>query len=241
MKFRTALAVALIAVSAPTALAVSPAFAGTATVVRSQSSVAQLEQAAADARATYEAVLAKETAREQELVALLSSGELPEAIRARRDAATAAVQQAKITKADAERVRSERSAAIDALPTTTTEDERVAAFRELHRADLAAKAAADALAGAERELAAAVDQGDDWRVEVTRQVGRSRQAVADALAASQAADRALAEARAAEAQQPTPTPVTPAESATATPTPTPTSPPPRRSTRTPRTRPRTVR
>ncbi|MFJ9519977.1 LAETG motif-containing sortase-dependent surface protein [Kitasatospora sp. NPDC101801] len=213
MKFRTTVVTAtLIAVSVPAALSVAPAFAGTTAVVRLHGTVAQLEQNAADARAGYEAVLAKETARRQELTALLRSGWFPEAIQARQDAATAAVRQAEVAKAEADRVRAERNDAIDALPATTTDDERVAALRELGKADLAAKAAAATLAGAEQELAAAAEQGQDWRVGLVQQVSVSEGAVADALAVSQAADRALADARAAEAQRPTPTP---------TPTPTP--------------------
>ncbi|WP_405015845.1 LPXTG cell wall anchor domain-containing protein [Kitasatospora sp. NBC_00070] len=207
MKFRTTVVTAtLIAVSVPAALSVAPAFAGTTAVVRLQGTVAQLEQNAANARAGYEAVLAKETARRQELTALLRSGRFPEAIQARQDAATAAVRQAEVAKAEADRVRAERNDAIDALPATTTDDERVAAFRELGKADLAVEAAAATLAGAEQELVAAAEQGQDWRVGLVQQASASEGAVADALAVSQAADRALADARAAETQQPTPTP-----------------------------------
>ncbi|MER5861724.1 LPXTG cell wall anchor domain-containing protein [Kitasatospora sp. NPDC002040] len=221
MKFRSTLAaVAVLAVSAPVAISVTPAFAGTTGAVRAQSTVAQLERAAAEADAAYQAVKAEQSTLELELGALLDHGPVPQSLQDRLTTATAALRDAEAGKAAADRVRADRYAVVEAVLATGGEEERVAALRELNRADLAVRAAEGALVPARQENAAAKRAVDDWRVGVVRRLGESRKAVEQALAAKQGADRALAEGRAAAARETVGTPTaTAVPSTVGTPTP----------------------
>ncbi|MEU6231973.1 LAETG motif-containing sortase-dependent surface protein [Kitasatospora sp. NPDC047058] len=220
MKIRRALAAAVVAaaVLSPAALSVTPAFAETGAGQGRVDGIAKLEKAAADAAKAYEAAVAEEAAKQKETTDKLH-GPLPAEI-GERVAKADAAKSAAVRKRDAAvKARQDASAAIDKLPPTATDDERVALFVALHQRDVELDAAKAGLAAAEQESAAAKDAADDWRVAVSRELGKAQQALKVAKEAKEAADKALADLRAAAAALPAPKPAegtgsgTPAEQA----------------------------
>lgn len=196
MKFRRILATAVAsAVTTPVLLlSVTPAFADAEPPAQTQEkpSIAELEKAAAAAKAVYEAAVAAESAARAALVAL-DSDTSPLAVAV--EAAKAAAAGAATAKTEADQAVTDAEAAVEALPETATEDERTAATTALTEAEADAATAAEAKTTADAKLVEAVDARDDERVDAARALHLAQQATKTALADKTAADEALAEAK----------------------------------------------
>ncbi|MFF2326617.1 MULTISPECIES: LAETG motif-containing sortase-dependent surface protein [unclassified Streptomyces] len=196
MKIRRILATAVAAaVTTPALLlSVTPAFADAKPAAQTQKkpSIAELEKAAAAAKAAYDDAVAAESAAQTALEALLSDTS-PLAVAAK--AAAAAAADAATAKTDADQAVVDAKAAVDALPETATEDEKAAAATALTKAEADAATAAEAKAVADAKAVEAVDARDDERVAAVRTLGQAQQATKAALADKTAADEALAKAK----------------------------------------------
>ncbi|MFF5898363.1 peptidase [Streptomyces argenteolus] len=196
MKIRRILATAVAAaVTTPVLLlSAAPAFADAKPAAQTQEkpSIAELEKAAAAAKAAYDAAVAAETAAEAELEAVLSDTS-PLAVAAQAAASVAA--EAATAKATADQAVVDAEAALAALPADATEEQRTAAETEVTEAKAAAVAADEAKTAADTALTEANDARDDERVEAARKLDQAQKATEAALAEKTAADEALAKAK----------------------------------------------
>lgn len=183
-------------------LSVSPAFADDKPAARTQDktqdrtqdkpSIAELEKAAAAAKATYDDAVKAESAAKAALEAAQSDTS-PLAVAAK--AAKAAAAEAAAAKVDADQAVIDAQAAVDALPETATEEEKAAAATELTEAKTAAETAKENKAAADAAAVEAVDARDDELVAAARKLGQAQKATKEALADKTAADEALAKAK----------------------------------------------
>ncbi|MGA5410842.1 LAETG motif-containing sortase-dependent surface protein [Streptomyces lavendulocolor] len=214
MKIRRLLATAVVAaVTAPAALAsVAPASAATGPAAprpqvpplgrsfgapyaaddAARPSLMELEKAAAAARQAYDAAVAAEAAAVRALADELSDT-APLAVAAAgavrdAEAAAAARQAAADRLADAE-------AALKDLPEGATEAEKARAEQDVADAVAAAEDAAEAQEAAGTRAKEATRARDDARAAASARVHRAGEDEAKALAAREAADKALADAR----------------------------------------------
>ncbi|MFJ1675463.1 LAETG motif-containing sortase-dependent surface protein [Streptomyces sp. NPDC088251] len=196
MKIRRILATAVAAaVTTPALLlSVTPAFADDKSAAQTQEkpSIAELEKAAAAAKAAYDDAVAAESAAHAALEALLSDT-APLAVAAKAAQAAAAV--AATVKTDADQAVVDAKAAVDALPETATEEEKTAAATALTKAEADAAVAGEAKAAADAKVVEALDARDDERVAAARTLDRAQKATKAALADKAAADEALAKAK----------------------------------------------
>ncbi|MFF3493673.1 LPXTG cell wall anchor domain-containing protein [Streptomyces sp. NPDC002795] len=192
MQIRQILATAAVAaVTAPVALlSVSPAYAGTNSAVQTQeqSSIAELRQAAKEARKAYRAAVAAEQALEEKvdattapehplMVAVADAKKAAEAATKAKDDADAAVVAAEQKLADA------------------AEADKAAAEQELAAAKDAAATAATAKTAADDKVTAARTAVDDNRIDLLRQLDKAQKDVKATRAAKEAAEKALADAK----------------------------------------------
>ncbi|MEV6742806.1 LAETG motif-containing sortase-dependent surface protein [Streptomyces sp. NPDC051080] len=200
MKIRPILATAVAAaVTMPALLlSVSPAFADDKPAAQTQDktqdkpSIAELEKAAAAAKATYDDAVKAESAAKAALEATLSDTS-PLAVAAK--AAETAAAEAAAAKVDADQAVIDAQAAVDALPETATEEEKAAAATGLTEAKAVAETAKETKAAADAAVVEAVDARDDERVAAARKLGQAQKATKEALADKTAADEALAKAK----------------------------------------------
>ncbi|MER5364064.1 LAETG motif-containing sortase-dependent surface protein [Streptomyces sp. NPDC002722] len=200
MKIRPILATAVAAaVTMPALLlSVSPAFADDKPAAQTQDktqdkpSIAELEKAAAAAKAAYDDAVKAESAAKAALEAAQSDTS-PLAVAA-KTAKTAAAEAA-AAKVDADQAVIDAQAAVDALPETATEEEKAAAATELTEAKTAAETAKETKAAADAAVVEAVDAWDDELVAAARKLGQAQKATKEALADKTAADEALAKAK----------------------------------------------
>ncbi|MEU0127650.1 LAETG motif-containing sortase-dependent surface protein [Streptomyces sp. NPDC006289] len=196
MKIRRIVATAVAAaVTTPALLlSVTPAFADGRPAAQTQGkpSVAELEKAAAAAKAVYDDAVAAESAAEAAVEAAMSDS-APLALAA--EAAKSAAAEAATAKTTADQDVVDARAALDALTDKATDDERTAAEATLAEAKAAATAAGAARTAADAEAVEAQDALDDARVAASTTLYRARKATEAALADKDAADEALAEAK----------------------------------------------
>ncbi|QNE74088.1 peptidase [Streptomyces finlayi] len=175
-------------------LSVTPAFADGKPAAQTQEkpTIAELEMAAAAAKAAYEDAVAAESAANAALEALDSdTAPLTVAVKVAKAAAAAAGT----AKADADQAVVDARAAVDALPDTATAEERAVLTTALTEAEAAAVIAGEAKAAADAAVVEAVDARDDELVAAVRTLGQAQNAVKVALADKTAADEALAKAK----------------------------------------------
>ncbi|MFF3782955.1 LAETG motif-containing sortase-dependent surface protein [Streptomyces sp. NPDC001933] len=200
MKIRPILATAVAAaVTMPALLlSVTPAFADEKPAAQTQDktqdkpSIAELEKAAAAAKATYDDAVKAESAAEAALEAILSDTN-PLAVAAK--AAEAAAADAAAAKVDADQAVIDAQAMVDALPETATEEEKAAAATKLTEAKADAETAKETKAAADAAVVEALDARDDERVAAVRKLDQAQKATKAALADKTAADEALAKAK----------------------------------------------
>lgn len=179
-------------------LSVSPAFADDKPAAQTQDktqdkpSIAELEKAAAAAKAAYDDAVKAESAAKAALEAAQSDTS-PLAVAAK--AAKTAAAEAAAAKVDADQAVIDAQAAVDALPETATEEEKAAAATELTEAKTAAETAKETTAAADAAAVEAVDAWDDELVAAARKLGQAQKATKEALADKTAADEALAKAK----------------------------------------------
>lgn len=175
-----------------------PAFADDKPAAQTQNktqdkpSIAELEKAAAAAKATYDDAVKAESAAKAALEATLSDTS-PLAVAAK--AAETAAAEAAAAKVEADQAVIDAQAAVDALPETATEEEKAAAATKLTEAKAAAETAKETKAAADAAAVEAVDARDDERVAAARKLGQAQKATKEALADKTAADEALAKAK----------------------------------------------
>ncbi|ORT57941.1 hypothetical protein [Streptomyces sp. CB03238] len=203
MKIRRILATAVVAaVTTPAALlCVTPAFAATAPeppLGRSfadnaaKPSLAELEKAAAEAQKAYDAAVAAEAAALQAFIDE-QSDTAPLAVAAA--AAAKEAEAAATAKEDADKKLADAQAVLDGLPETATEEEKARAEKDVADAQAAAGAAAKAKEAADAKAEQADTARDDALVAASRRIHLARKDKEKALAAKEAADKALADAR----------------------------------------------
>ncbi|MEV0021809.1 LPXTG cell wall anchor domain-containing protein [Streptomyces atroolivaceus] len=202
MKIRRILATAVAAaVTTPVLLlSVTPAFADDKPAAQTQEkpSLAELEKAAAAAKAAYDDAVAAESAAYAALEAL-ASDTTPLALAAA--AAEAEAAAAATAKADADQAVTDAQAVLDALPEDATEEQRIAAEATLTEAETAAVAAGEAEAAADAKVVEAYDALDDERVAAARKLVQAQKATEAALADKNAADEALEKAKEEAAEE----------------------------------------
>ncbi|MEU9932386.1 LPXTG cell wall anchor domain-containing protein [Streptomyces anulatus] len=202
MKIRRALATAVAAaVTAPVMLlSVTPAFADTKPVAQTQDkqskpTIKDLEKAAAAAKKAYDkAVQANADAilvLRETLDALSSTHPLAVAAAAAEQAA----KDAAAAKTTADQAVTAAKAAIEALPTDATEEQKTAAAAALSEAEATAATAATAKTTADTKFTEAEKARQDARVAAVQAYSAVDKALDDALAAKIAADAALAKAK----------------------------------------------
>ncbi|GGV81158.1 hypothetical protein GCM10015535_20500 [Streptomyces gelaticus] len=200
MKIRPILATAVAAaVTMPALLlSVTPAFADDKPAAQTQDktqdkpSIAELEKAAAAAKATYDDAVEAESAAKAALEAALSDTH-PLAVAAK--AAEAAAAEAAAAKVNADQAVIDAQAMVDALPETATEEEKAAAATKLTEAKADAETAKETKAAADAAVVEALDARDDERVAAARKLNQAQKATKAALADKTAADEALAKAK----------------------------------------------
>ncbi|MFJ8850346.1 LAETG motif-containing sortase-dependent surface protein [Streptomyces sp. NPDC102437] len=200
MKIRPILATAVAAaVTMPALLlSVTPAFADEKPAAQTQDktqdkpSIAELEKAAAAAKATYDDAVKAESAAKAALEAILSDTN-PLSVAAK--AAEAAAADAAAAKADADQAVIDAQAVVDALPETATAEEKAAAATKLTEAKADAETAKETKAAADAAVVEALDARDDERVAAVRKLDQAQKATKAALADKTAADEALAKAK----------------------------------------------
>lgn len=179
-------------------LSVTPAFADEKPAAQTQDktqdkpSIAELEKAAAAAKAAYDDAVKAESAAEAALETILSDTN-PLAVAAK--AAEAAAADAAAAKADADQAVIDAQAVVDALPETATEEEKAAAATKLTEAKADAETAKETKAAADAAVVEALDARDDERVAAVRKLDQAQKATKAALADKTAADEALAKAK----------------------------------------------
>ncbi|MFI5660508.1 LPXTG cell wall anchor domain-containing protein [Streptomyces sp. NPDC051684] len=181
--------------TAPVALlSVSPAFADTKPAAQTEQkpSISELRKAVKEARQAYRAAVAAEKALQQEFDATTDPSHplmvaVAEAKKAADDAAAAkTTADAAVTAAEAK--LAEANAGEDA-------DAKTAAEEALTDAKAAATEAAAAKTAADAKVTAAETARDDNRVAIARKIDKAQDDVKTALAAKQAAEKALADAK----------------------------------------------
>ncbi|MFE7043401.1 LAETG motif-containing sortase-dependent surface protein [Streptomyces atratus] len=196
MKIRPILATAVAAaVTMPALLlSVTPAFAADKPAAQTQNkpSIAELEKAAAIAKAVYDDAVETEKAAKAALETVLSDTS-PLAVAAK--AAEVAAAEAATAKKVADQAVVDAQAAVDTLPETATEEEKTAAATKLTEAKADAETAAKAKAAADAKAVEALDARDDEQVAAFRKLGQAQKATKEALADKTAADEALAKAK----------------------------------------------
>ncbi|MET8741649.1 LAETG motif-containing sortase-dependent surface protein [Streptomyces sp. NPDC004728] len=200
MKIRPILATAVAAaVTMPALLlSVTPAFADGKPAAQTQDktqdkpSIAELEKAAAAAKAAYDDAVEAESAAKAALEATLSDTN-PLTVAAK--AAEAAAADAAAAKVDADQAVIDAQAVVDALPETATEEEKAAAATKLTEAQADAETAKETKAAADAAVVEALDARDDERVAAARKLDQAQKATKAALADKTAADEALAKAK----------------------------------------------
>ncbi|MFE7748610.1 peptidase [Streptomyces sp. NPDC057428] len=195
MKIRRILATAVAAaVTTPVLLlSVTPAFADDKPTAQTQEkpSIAELEKAAAAAKAVYDSAVEAENAAQAALDALASdTAPLVVAVKTAQAAAVAAGTE----KVAADQALVEARAALAALPDDATEEQKAAATAAVTEAETAAGTAATAKEDADAKALEAQQTLDDERVAAAREVGRTQKATEEALAQKTAAEEALAKA-----------------------------------------------
>ncbi|WP_405751164.1 peptidase [Streptomyces sp. NBC_00012] len=206
MKIRPVLATAVAAaVTMPALLlSVTPAFADDKPAAQTQDktqdkpSIAELEKAAAAAKAAYDDAVEAEKAAKTALEAALSDTS-PLALAAK--AAEATATKAAAAKVDADQAVIDAQAVVDALPETATEEEKTAAATKLTEAKAGAETAKEAKAAADAAVVKALDERDDERVAAARKLDQAQKATKAALAEKTAADEALAKAKEEEGEE----------------------------------------
>ncbi|WP_329146648.1 peptidase [Streptomyces niveus] len=210
MKIRRILATAVVAaVTTPALLlSVSPALADAQQSAASQErqagdrdkpSIEELEKAAEQAQKVYDdAVAAEKAARLVVDAALSDDAPLTVAAKAAKKEAEAAAT----AKENADTALADAKAALAALPETASDEEKAAAEKAVADAEAAAVAAASAKAAADEKAAAAGKAADDARVAAAREYDKVQKALAAALKAKEAADKALADAKDEEPEEP---------------------------------------
>ncbi|WP_098019787.1 LAETG motif-containing sortase-dependent surface protein [Streptomyces sp. b62] len=202
MKIRRVLATAVaLAVTTPAALlSVSPAYADAKPAAQTQEkqskpTIEELEEAAAEAQKAYDkAAQAKADGiiETRKTLDELSNGTHPLAV-----ALAAAEQTAKdaaAAKATADQAVTEAKAALEALPGTSTEEEKAAAKTALAEAEATAATAATAQTAADTAVTEANKKVQNARVAAVNAQSVLDKAAEDALAVKVAADAALAKA-----------------------------------------------
>lgn len=179
-------------------LSVTPAFADEKPAAQTQDktqdkpSIAELEKAAAAAKAAYDDAVEAESAAKAALEALLSdTNPLTVAVKA----AEAAAADAAAAKVDADQAVIDAQAVVDALPETATEEEKAAAATKLTEAQADAETAKETKTAADAAVVEALDARDDERVAAARKLDQAQKATKAALADKTAADEALAKAK----------------------------------------------
>jgi colicin import membrane protein len=160
-----------------------------------------LEKAAADAKKAYDdALTAKNTA--YKAVEVLAGDSSPLALKA-AEAARAAETAGAVSKA-ADKALADAKAALAALPTDATEADKAAAAKAVSDAEATATAAATAKTEAAEAAKDAAKVLEDARVDAFRALNSATATLANAKVTKDAADKALADAK-AEAGKPDPT------------------------------------
>ncbi|OKJ48200.1 LPXTG cell wall anchor domain-containing protein [Streptomyces sp. CB02115] len=203
MKIRRALATAVAAaVTAPAVLlSVTPAFADTKPAAQTQEkqskpTIKDLEKAAAAAQKAYEeAVKARDEAQVTVRKAFEELSKDSHPLVAAHNAAKQAAKDAAAAKTTADQAVTAAKAAIEALPTDATEEQKIAAATALSEAEATAATAATAKTAADTKAAETNDALQDARVAAARAASVADKALDDALAAKIAADAALAKAK----------------------------------------------
>lgn len=210
LKIRRILATAVVAaVTTPALLlSVSPALADAQQSAASQErqagdrdkpSIEELEKAAEQAQKVYDdAVAAEKAARLVVDAALSDDAPLTVAAKAAKKEAEAAAT----AKENADTALADAKAALAALPETASDEEKAAAEKAVADAEAAAVAAASAKTAADEKAAAAGKVADDARVAAAREYDKVQKALAAALKAKEAADKALADAKDEEPEEP---------------------------------------
>ncbi|MFF1479370.1 LAETG motif-containing sortase-dependent surface protein [Streptomyces sp. NPDC058301] len=205
MNIRRALATAVAAaVTAPVViLSAGPALADTKPAAQAQTqkkpTVEELEKAAAAAKKAYEDAQAKEKAARKVLDDLDSPAN---PLRAAYVAADKAADKATADKAVADKALTDAQFELEKLPADATPEDRDAKKKAVDEAKKAADKAALDQTRAKADLKAAADALGDARVKAAQEIDKAQQEVAKALAAKEAADKALADAK-KEAEDPT--------------------------------------
>ncbi|MGC5362295.1 LPXTG cell wall anchor domain-containing protein [Streptomyces sp. DT24] len=161
-------------------------------------SISELEKAAAQAQKAYEDAAAALAEALKDMNAALSS-DAPHNVKA--VAASAAAKAAATDKATADATLADARTAFDNLPADATEERVTAAEQAVTDAETAQKAAEEAKKTADEEATKANTAADDLRVSAVRRYSVAKTAAADALAAKEAADKALADARKEQEEQ----------------------------------------
>ncbi|MGW6307405.1 peptidase [Streptomyces niveus] len=210
MKIRRILATAVVAaVTTPALLlSVSPALADAQQSAASQErqagdrdkpSIEELEKAAEQAQKAYDEAVAAEKAARLVVDAALSD-DAPLAVAA--SAAKKEAEAAATAKENADTALADAKAALAALPETASDEEKAAAEKAVADAEAVAVAAASTKTAADEKAAAAVDARDDARVAAVQEYDKVQKALAAALKAKEAADKALADAKDEEPEEP---------------------------------------
>ncbi|MFD9288634.1 LAETG motif-containing sortase-dependent surface protein [Streptomyces sp. NPDC060030] len=196
MKIRRILATAVAAaVTTPAlVLSVTPAFADAkpASQTQEKPSIAELEKAAAAAKAVYDDALAAQEAA-YAVVEVVMSDTNPLALAAAEAKTEADAGAAAKTAADQAVV--DAQADVDALTDESTDDERALAQKALAEAKSAAETADTVKTAADTKLEEAQKVRDDERVDALRTLHLAKEATKAALADKKAADEALAKAK----------------------------------------------
>ncbi|GGT53994.1 peptidase [Streptomyces purpureus] len=205
MKIRRTLATAVVAaVTTPAVLlSVTPAFAATTPDAQPQAtrtatgkpSLAELEKAAEAANKAYEDALAKYAAAEKAFREA-AADDAPHSVEDR--IARKAAKDAEEAKKTADSALAAATNHLLTLDPEATAEEKAEAEEAVAEARTAAESAATAKAEADAKARAAAKKAGDIRVAAARDVEAARQAKEKALALKKAADKALADARAAQ-------------------------------------------
>ncbi|MGQ4459791.1 LAETG motif-containing sortase-dependent surface protein [[Kitasatospora] papulosa] len=202
MKIRRILATAVAAAVTTPALilSVTPAFADEkpASQTQEKPSIAELEKAAAAAKAVYDDAVAAEKAAYAAVEAVMSDT-TPLALAAAE--AKAEADAAGTAKTAADQAVVDAQAAVDALTDEDTAEAKEAAQAALTKAQADAVAADAAKTAADTKLEEADTARDDERVDAARTLHLAKQATKAALADKEAADEALAKAKEEAAEE----------------------------------------
>ncbi|MBP0455906.1 peptidase [Streptomyces montanisoli] len=160
--------------------------------------IEQLEKAAAKAQKAYDdAVTATKAA--EDAVEAVAAIDAPLTVAARE--AQEAADNAATAKAKADKALADANAALDTLPPDATDEQKAAAQKAVSDAEAAANAAAAAKDAADAKSTEAAKARHDAGLAAFTELYKRRKAEKKALAAKKAADKALADAKAAAGGQ----------------------------------------